>query len=84
MSGAVLPHYQEVAEVIITKGKVKLLQNGDWKSYKGGDTFVVPKGVVHTVTNYDIEPTERVSIFIQVHEGIQNENFASHIVESEK
>ncbi|MFJ7666957.1 cupin domain-containing protein [Lysinibacillus sp. NPDC097195] len=85
VGGAVLPHYHDVAEVIhITKGKVKLLQNGEWKSYKEGDTFLVPTGVVHSVANDDVEPTEQISIFIPVHEGIQNENFASHMVDTEK
>ncbi|TKI66864.1 cupin domain-containing protein [Lysinibacillus mangiferihumi] len=85
VGGAVLPHYHDVAEVIhITKGKVKLLQNGEWKSYQEGDTFLVPKGVVHSVANDDVEPTEQVSIFIPVHEEIQNENFLSHMVDSEK
>jgi len=85
VGGAVLPHYHDVAEVIhITKGKVKLLQNGEWKSYKEGDTFLVPTGVVHSVANDDVEPTEQISIFIPVHEGIHNENFASHMVDTEK
>lgn len=84
VGGAVLPHYHDVAEVIhITKGKVKLLQNGEWKSYQEGDTFLVPKGVVHSVANDDVEPTEQVSIFIPVHEEIYNENFASHMVDAE-
>ncbi len=84
VGGAVLPHYHDVAEVIhITKGKVKLLQNGEWKSYKEGDTFLVPKGVVHSVANDDVEPTEQISIFIPVHEGIHNENFTSHMVDVE-
>ncbi|MFJ5766623.1 cupin domain-containing protein [Lysinibacillus sp. NPDC093210] len=82
VGGAVLPHYHDVAEVIhITKGKVKLLQNGVWKSYYEGDTFLVPKGVVHSVANDDVEPTEQISIFIPVHEGIHNENFTSHMVD---
>lgn len=83
VGGAVLPHYHDVAEVIhITKGKVKLYQNGEWFSYKEGDTFLVPKGVVHSVVNDDSAATEQISIFLPVStEPLENENFVSHMVE---
>lgn len=65
VGGAVLPHYHDVAEVIhITVGKVKLLCNGEWKSYRAGDTFHVPAGTVHSVANDDAAPTEQISIFL--------------------
>lgn len=67
VGGAVLPHYHNVAEIIhITVGKVRLLCNGEWKSYKAGDTFHVPAGVVHSVANDDTAPTEQISIFLPV------------------
>ncbi|TRM10895.1 cupin domain-containing protein [Lentibacillus cibarius] len=85
VNGAVLPHYHDVAEVIhIIKGKVKLLQNGEWKSYKDGDTFLVPSGVVHSVVNDDVEPTEQVSMFLPVSDDVQNEGFKSYMVDEEK
>src|SRR4051812_47560329 len=65
VGGAVLPHYHDVAEVIhITVGKVKVLCNGDWKSFQAGDTFHVPAGTVHSVANDDTAPTEQISIFL--------------------
>jgi len=67
VGGAVLPHYHDVAEVIhITKGRVRLLCNGEWKTYRAGDTFHVPAGVVHSVRNDDIAPTEQIIIFLPV------------------
>lgn len=52
VGGQVVPHYHDVAEIIfITAGKVRLLCNGEWKSYKAGDTFHVPTGVIHSVAN---------------------------------
>ncbi|MEC2159555.1 cupin domain-containing protein [Virgibacillus halodenitrificans] len=84
LGGIVLPHYHDVAEVIhITKGKVRLLKNGEWTSYKEGDTFLVPKGVVHSVANDDTEPTEQVSIFLPVSDDVENEGFKSHMVDVE-
>lgn len=85
VGGAVLPHYHDVAEVIhITKGKVKLLQNGEWQSYKEGDTFLVPQGVVHSVANDDNIATEQVSIFLPVSdERLENEDFKSFMVDEE-
>ncbi|APC49441.1 cupin domain-containing protein [Virgibacillus halodenitrificans] len=84
VGGIVLPHYHDVAEVIhITKGKVRLLKNGEWTSYKEGDTFLVPKGVVHSVANDDTEPTEQVSIFLPVSDDVENEGFKSHMVDVE-
>jgi quercetin dioxygenase-like cupin family protein len=65
VGGAVLPHYHNVVEIIhITKGKVLLLCNGEWKSYQAGDTFHVPAQVIHSVMNDDINPTEQLSIFV--------------------
>jgi mannose-6-phosphate isomerase-like protein (cupin superfamily) len=65
VGGCVLPHYHDVAEIIhITQGKVKLLCNGEWKSYKAGDSFLVPQGTVHSVVNDDIAPTYQISMFI--------------------
>jgi quercetin dioxygenase-like cupin family protein len=76
VGGAVLPHYHNVAEVIhITKGKVRLLCNGEWHSFQAGDTFLVPAGVVHSVRNDDVEPTEQLSIFMPTLEGYSNEFF---------
>lgn len=67
VGGAVLPHYHNVAEIIhITVGKVKLLCNGEWKSYQAGDTFLVPAHVVHSVANNDVIDTEQISIFLPV------------------
>ncbi|WHX26403.1 cupin domain-containing protein [Virgibacillus halodenitrificans] len=84
VGGIVLPHYHDVAEVIhITKGKVRLLKNGEWTSYKEGDTFLVPKGVVHSVANDDTEPTEQVSIFLPLSDDVENEGFKSHMVDVE-
>ncbi|GIQ64421.1 hypothetical protein PACILC2_29890 [Paenibacillus cisolokensis] len=70
VGGAILPHYHDVAEIIhITAGKVRLLCNGEWRSYEAGDTFHVPAGVVHSVVNDDTAPTEQISIFLPVEEG---------------
>jgi mannose-6-phosphate isomerase-like protein (cupin superfamily) len=67
VSGSVLPHYHNCAEIIhITKGKVRLLAEGQWLSFQAGDTFHVPAGVVHSVANDDDEPTEQISIFLPV------------------
>ncbi len=81
--GQVLPHYHDVAEIIhITVGKVKLLSNGEWKSYKAGDTFHVPAGMVHSVANDDIVPSEQISIFLPVEEAVPpNHFFNTHLVE---
>ncbi|QYR23643.1 cupin domain-containing protein [Paenibacillus sp. sptzw28] len=76
VGGAVLPHYHDVAEIIhITVGKVKLLCNGQWQSYKAGDTFHVPAGVVHSVRNDDVLPTEQVSIFLPASADIPPNRF---------
>jgi mannose-6-phosphate isomerase-like protein (cupin superfamily) len=76
VGGQVLPHYHDVAEIIhITVGKVKLLCNGEWKSYKAGDTFHVPAGVVHSVANDDDAPTEQISIFLPVSEDTPANSF---------
>lgn len=67
VGGAVLPHFHDVAEIIhITRGKVRLLCNGQWQSHRAGDTFHVPAGTVHSVANDDTEPTEQISIFLPV------------------
>ncbi|MFC5703132.1 cupin domain-containing protein [Cohnella faecalis] len=76
VGGAVLPHYHNVAEIIhITVGKVRLLCNGEWKSYQAGDTFHVPAGVVHSVVNDDTAPTEQISIFLPVEEQVPPNRF---------
>lgn len=76
IGGAVLPHYHDVAEIIhITVGKVKLLCNGEWKSYQAGDTFLVPAGTVHSVVNDDNAPTEQISIFLPVSSDIPPNQF---------
>lgn len=83
VGGAVLPHYHDLAEVIhIIKGKVSLLQNGEWASYKAGDTFLVPEGVVHSVANNDTDATEQVSVFLPSSAAnLPNKGFESHMVE---
>lgn len=69
VGGAVLPHYHNVAEIIhITVGQVRLLCNGQWKSYKAGDTFHVPAQVVHSVVNDGTIDSEQISIFLPVEE----------------
>jgi len=76
VGGAVLPHFHNVAEIIhITVGKVRLLCNGEWKSYRAGDTFLVPAGVVHSVANDDEAPTEQISVFLPVEEGAPGNRF---------
>lgn len=76
VGGAVLPHFHNVAEIIhITAGKVRLLCNGEWKSYQAGDTFLVPAGVVHSVANDDASPTEQISIFLPVEEDAPRNRF---------
>jgi mannose-6-phosphate isomerase-like protein (cupin superfamily) len=85
VGGQVLPHYHNVAEVIhITVGKVKLLSNGEWKSYQAGDTFHVPAGVVHSVKNDDTAPTEQISIFLPASADIpSNQFFQTFLVENQ-
>ncbi|MEX1028802.1 MAG: cupin domain-containing protein [Paenibacillaceae bacterium] len=76
LNGMVLPHYHNVAEIIhITVGKVKLLCNGEWVSYKAGDTFQVPAGTVHSVANDDIIPTEQISIFLPAGDEVPENRF---------
>lgn len=76
VGGAVLPHYHNVAEIIhITVGKVKLLCNGEWKSYQAGDTFLVPAQVVHSVANDDVIETEQISIFLPVEAQVPGNQF---------
>lgn len=76
VGGAVLPHYHNVAEIIhITAGKVLLFCNGEWKSYRAGDTFHVPAGVVHSVMNDDAVPTEQISIFLPVEDNVPPNRF---------
>ncbi|KAB8133095.1 cupin domain-containing protein [Gracilibacillus oryzae] len=79
--GQVLPHYHDVAEIIhITVGKVKLLCNGEWKSYKAGDTFQVPAGVVHSVANDDTKPSEQISVFLPVDENHPANSFFNTVL----
>jgi mannose-6-phosphate isomerase-like protein (cupin superfamily) len=81
VGGCVLPHYHDVAEVIhIMAGKVKLLCNGVWKSYKAGDSFLVPKGTVHSVVNDDTSPTYQISIFIPVNPEMPANKFFETIL----
>lgn len=84
VGGAVLPHYHNVAEIIhITKGKVKLLCNGEWQSHQAGDTFLVPAHVVHSVANDDDEPSEQISIFLPVEASVPaNTFFSTTLVEA--
>jgi mannose-6-phosphate isomerase-like protein (cupin superfamily) len=83
LNGMVLPHYHNVAEIIhITVGKVRLLCNGEWLSFKAGDTFHVPTGVVHSVANDDVIPTEQISIFLPAGDQVpKNRFFDTFIVE---
>ncbi|HZG77776.1 MAG TPA: cupin domain-containing protein [Paenibacillus sp.] len=84
VGGQVLPHYHDVVEVIhITVGKVKLLlAHGEWKSYKAGDTFQVPAGVLHSVANDGDTPSEQISIFVPVdREAPANSFFNTTLVE---
>jgi len=82
VGGAVLPHYHDVAEIIhITKGRVKLLFNGEWTEFEEGDTFLVPAGTVHSVKNNDTVPTEQISIFIPCSkEKPENKFFNTYMV----
>jgi mannose-6-phosphate isomerase-like protein (cupin superfamily) len=65
VGGQVVPHYHDVVEIIhITAGQVKLLCNGEWETYKAGDTFHVPAGVIHSVANDGEHPSEQISIFV--------------------
>ncbi|WP_407267738.1 cupin domain-containing protein [Radiobacillus sp. PE A8.2] len=85
VGGQVRPHYHDVAEIIhITKGKVKVLCNGEWKSYQAGDTIQVPAGAIHSVANDDVEATEQLSVFIPVQkEQPKNAFFHTVIVEAD-
>lgn len=83
VGGQVVPHYHDVAEIIhITVGRVKLLCNGEWKSYQAGDTFHVPAGVVHSVANDGDTPSEQISIFVPVEPDVpRNAFFGTVLVE---
>ncbi|WP_019533351.1 cupin domain-containing protein [Paenibacillus ginsengihumi] len=83
VGGQVVPHYHDVAEIIhITVGRVKLLCNGEWKSYQAGDTFHVPAGVVHSVANDGDTPSEQISIFVPVEPAApRNAFFGTVLVE---
>lgn len=83
VGGAVLPHYHDVAEIIhITVGRVRLLCNGEWRSFQAGDTFHVPAGTVHSVANDDDAPTEQISIFLPASGEIpENRFFQSYLVD---
>jgi mannose-6-phosphate isomerase-like protein (cupin superfamily) len=81
VGGQVLPHYHDVVEVIhITVGKVKLLCNGEWKSYKAGDTFHVPAGVVHSVANDGDSPSEQISMFIPAEANAPTNSFFNTVL----
>ena len=67
VGGAVLPHYHDVAEVIyILTGQVKLLCNGEWKSYKAGDTFHVPAGWFTPYAMMIYSRPSKISMFLPV------------------
>ncbi|MFV2047973.1 cupin domain-containing protein [Metabacillus sp. YM-086] len=84
VGGQVLPHYHDVVEVIhITKGKVKVLCNGEWKSHKAGDTIQVPAGALHSVANDDSEATEQISIFIPVQQELKSNSFFDTVIVDE-
>jgi quercetin dioxygenase-like cupin family protein len=76
VGGQVLPHYHDVAEIIhITVGHVKLLCDGEWKSYQAGDTFHVPAGIVHSVANEGTHPSEQISVFLPVDQAATANSF---------
>ncbi|WP_054939586.1 cupin domain-containing protein [Paenibacillus ihuae] len=83
VGGQVVPHYHDVVEIIhITVGEVKLLSNGEWSSYRAGDTFHVPAGVVHSVANAGDSPSEQISIFLPAEEQVApNSFFGTTIIE---
>lgn len=84
VGGQVLPHYHDVVEVIhITKGKVKVLCNGEWQSHQAGDTIQVPAGSLHSVANDDIEATEQISIFIPVQQERKANSFFGTVIVGE-
>jgi mannose-6-phosphate isomerase-like protein (cupin superfamily) len=81
VGGCVLPHYHNVAEIIhITQGKVKLLCNGEWVSYQAGDSFLVPKGTIHSVVNDDITPTYQISLFVPTNKVMPKNTFFETIL----
>jgi quercetin dioxygenase-like cupin family protein len=84
-NGSILPHYHDCAEVIhITKGTVEFLCNGEWQSFKAGDTFIVPKEVVHSVRNTGDEPSEQISVFLPAQDNLkQNSFFNTYLVEKD-
>jgi len=84
VGGRILPHYHDVAEIVhITAGRVKLLCNGEWKSFKAGDTFHIPAGAVHSVANDGDVPSEQISIFIpEVSGAPANVRFGTTLVEN--
>ncbi|MEK3675258.1 cupin domain-containing protein [Paenibacillus sp. FSL R10-2771] len=76
VGGQVLPHYHDVVEIIhITVGEVKLLCEGEWYSYRAGDTFHVPAGVVHSVANAGDSPSEQISIFVPAEANVPANHF---------
>jgi mannose-6-phosphate isomerase-like protein (cupin superfamily) len=76
VGGQVVPHYHDVVEIIhITVGEVKLLCDGEWYSYRAGDTFHVPANVVHSVANAGDSPSEQISIFVPAEENVPANSF---------
>lgn len=76
VGGQVLPHHHDVVEIIhITVGEVKLLCGGEWYSYRAGDTFHVPAGVVHSVANAGDSPSEQISIFVPAEANVPANHF---------
>ncbi|WP_252312349.1 cupin domain-containing protein [Sinobaca sp. H24] len=83
--GQVIPHYHSVAELIhITIGKVELLREDGWHKYEQGDTFLIPKGVVHSVRNVSAEISEQLSIFLPVDESNVGNVFFDTVLVEEK
>lgn len=83
VGGQVVPHYHDVAEIIhITVGEVKLLCDGEWFSYRAGDTFHVPANVIHSVANVGNSPSEQISIFVPVEANVPvNSFFGTTLIE---
>ncbi|MDM5340527.1 cupin domain-containing protein [Fictibacillus enclensis] len=76
VGGQVLPHYHDVVEIIhITVGQVQLLCNNEWKKFKAGDTFLIPKRAIHSVKNDGTQPSEQISIFLPAFTDIPPNQF---------
>jgi quercetin dioxygenase-like cupin family protein len=86
--GAVLPHFHDVCEIIcVTGGRVQFYCEEGWKEYSRYDTFIVPAGQIHSVTNIYDEPSEQISFFIPTApdtDAIKNVIFETKILEKEE